>query len=151
MPQYSCVAALWLLTISAVVWYVRHLANGTATGRGVAQSVDVSLKQPPKQTPPQVVQQLAQTQISVPPPIPAAFKPKTPVRTKQPIHPEIPESLRKINAAIALGDLLYNRGEYDDAIAEYRKGLDAAPNNAILRARIDRADKAKLAEQRVNH
>jgi tetratricopeptide (TPR) repeat protein len=61
-----------------------------------------------------------------------------------------PDSANQIKAATALGDLLYNRGEYDDAVAEYRKGLDAAPGNAVLLARIERAQRAKAAEQRIN-
>ncbi|MGC2656656.1 MAG: protein kinase [Bryobacteraceae bacterium] len=62
-----------------------------------------------------------------------------------------PDVERKTKAAVALGDLHYNRGEYDEAIAEYQRGLQADPANAILRTKIDRAEKARAAELRVNH
>jgi hypothetical protein len=61
-----------------------------------------------------------------------------------------PDAERKTKAAIALGDPHYNRGEYDEAIAEYKRGLEADPSNAVLRIKIDRAEKAKAAEQRLN-
>jgi serine/threonine-protein kinase len=61
-----------------------------------------------------------------------------------------PDAARKVKAATALGDLHYNRGEYDEAIAEYKRGLEADPSNAVLRTKIDRAEKAKAAEQRLN-
>jgi len=61
-----------------------------------------------------------------------------------------PETAKKVQAAIALGDLHYNRGEYDEAIAEYKRGLEADPSNSNLQTKIDRAQKAKAAEQRLN-
>ena len=55
----------------------------------------------------------------------------------------------KIAAAKKLGEFYFNRGEYDNAIAEYQRGLDLDPNNAELRDLLERAKKAKAAESRV--
>jgi serine/threonine protein kinase len=58
-------------------------------------------------------------------------------------------STRAIKAAIALGDFHYDRGEYDDAITEYRRGLEADPSNSVLQTKMRRAQRAKEAEQRL--
>ncbi len=55
----------------------------------------------------------------------------------------------KIAGAIKLGDFYLARGEYDNAINEFQKGLNLDPSNATLRGRLDRAIKAKAAESRV--
>jgi serine/threonine protein kinase len=57
---------------------------------------------------------------------------------------------KKIPAAIKLGDFFLDRGQYDDAIQEYRRGLSLDPSNQTLRARIARARRAKAAEERLN-
>jgi len=41
-----------------------------------------------------------------------------------------------------------NRGEYDNAIAEFQQGLDLDPQNADLLNLIQRAKRAKEAESR---
>ncbi len=56
---------------------------------------------------------------------------------------------QKVGAAIKMGDFYYNRGEYDNAIGEYVRGLSLDPSNATLRSNLDRARKAKAAEGRV--
>ena len=59
------------------------------------------------------------------------------------------ERTKAVKAAMFVGDLLFRRGEYDKAIAEYDKGLDAEPGNAELKGRVDRAQTAKNAERRL--
>jgi tRNA A-37 threonylcarbamoyl transferase component Bud32 len=55
----------------------------------------------------------------------------------------------QLSAAIRLGDFYFGRGDYDNAIAEYQKGLSLDPTDPDLRARLDRVKKAKAAEARV--
>jgi tetratricopeptide (TPR) repeat protein len=50
-----------------------------------------------------------------------------------------------------MGDLYYDRGDYDSAIAEYQKGLRADPANTNLQSKIQNAKKAKAAEERLLH
>ena len=57
---------------------------------------------------------------------------------------------RQINAAVKVGDLLRERGDYDGAIAEYQRGLHLDPTNQVIKDRIERARRAKAAEERVN-
>jgi serine/threonine protein kinase len=57
--------------------------------------------------------------------------------------------LKAVKAALAMGDIFYDRGDYDTAISEYQKGLKADPANATLRARIERVHSAKAAEERL--
>jgi serine/threonine protein kinase len=57
---------------------------------------------------------------------------------------------KKISAAIKLGDFFLDRGAYDDAVQEYQRGLNLDPTNQTLKARIERARRAKAAEQRLN-
>ncbi len=56
---------------------------------------------------------------------------------------------KKISGAIAMGDLYYDRGEYNDAIREYQNGLNLDPSSTDLRNKLQRAQKAKAAEERV--
>ncbi|HLY59377.1 MAG TPA: protein kinase [Terriglobia bacterium] len=55
----------------------------------------------------------------------------------------------KVAGSIKLGDFYLSRGEYDNAITEFQKGLSLDPSNATLREKLDRAKKAKAAESRV--
>ena len=50
---------------------------------------------------------------------------------------------------ISLGDFHINRGEYDQAIAEYQKALDLVPSNAGARTKLNRARRAQAAEERL--
>ena len=139
LPKIMTIAAFLLLTIGAALWFTH--SNGTTTGQGVAPQTPLVVSPPPKQTP-RVIEQ--PTATPNPPPAQAAAQ-------QQPTRPTAhADSARKTKAALTLGDLLYKRGEYDDAIAEYRRGLDTAPSNVGLRERINRAEKAKAAEQRLN-
>jgi cytochrome c-type biogenesis protein CcmH/NrfG len=49
-----------------------------------------------------------------------------------------------------MGDFYFERGEYDSAIGEYQRGVELDPANQTLRAKIERARKAKAAEERLN-
>jgi tetratricopeptide (TPR) repeat protein len=60
------------------------------------------------------------------------------------------EQERQIRAAITEGDVLKKLGDYDGAIAAYRKGLQADPADAEVRERIRRAQNAKDAEAAVS-
>jgi eukaryotic-like serine/threonine-protein kinase len=55
----------------------------------------------------------------------------------------------RIAGSIKLGDFYLSRGEYDNAINEFQKGLALDPTNSTLLQRLDRARKAKAAESRV--
>jgi lipopolysaccharide biosynthesis regulator YciM len=57
---------------------------------------------------------------------------------------------RKVKAAIAMGRLYHERGEYDKAIEEYQQGLAADPTNQDLKDRIAAARRAKAAEEAIN-
>jgi eukaryotic-like serine/threonine-protein kinase len=81
----------------------------------------------------------------------AAVARKTPSRaTSQPERPPAPVvDTRAVKAAVAMGDLYYQRGDYDSAIREYQRGLTAAPGDATLLNKIAAARKAKAAEERL--
>jgi hypothetical protein len=57
---------------------------------------------------------------------------------------------KQITAAVKMGDFFFDRGEYDSAIAEYQRGLGLDPGNRELSGRIERARRAKAAEERLN-
>jgi serine/threonine protein kinase len=52
-----------------------------------------------------------------------------------------------IARALERGDYFFKLGEYDNAISAYNEGLSSHRNNKILASRIERAMKAKAAEQ----
>jgi TPR repeat protein len=55
---------------------------------------------------------------------------------------------RLLKAATARGDLFYQQGRYENAIAEYKKGLALAAGNVALSTKIRHAVSAEQAEQR---
>ena len=57
---------------------------------------------------------------------------------------------KKINAALTLGDLFYENGEYDNAVKTYTDGLQVDRSNAELQSRIKRAQRAKATEESIN-
>lgn len=68
-----------------------------------------------------------------------------------PPRPEKPAvDPKQITAAIKLGDFFLDRGAYDNAIQEYQRGLTLDPTNQALKVRIERATRAKAAEERLN-
>ncbi|MGD0695596.1 MAG: protein kinase [Terriglobia bacterium] len=74
--------------------------------------------------------------------------PRTRKRTEENPAPKPAVDPAKIAAAINLGKFYLNRGEYDNAIAEFQQGLDLDPQNADLLNLIQRAKRAKEAESR---
>lgn len=89
---------------------------------------------------------------------PTRPQPSPETTTQPPIREVAPEpepekpavDPRKISAAMKLGDVFLDRGEYDSAIQEYQRGLILDPTNEKLKARIERARRAKAAEERLN-
>ncbi len=79
----------------------------------------------------------------------AGPKTQPPPETAAPAPP--PVDVKAVKAAIAMGDLFYDRGDYDSAIGEYQKGLRADPANTTLQNKIQNAKKAKAAEERLLH
>lgn len=53
-----------------------------------------------------------------------------------------PPAPKSATQARVMGDLQFERGEYDEAIDSYKKGLKLAPSNAELQNRLDTAMKA---------
>jgi len=62
-----------------------------------------------------------------------------------------PVDMRAVQALKAEGDLDYDKGQYDDAIRAYRKGLALDPANRVLQQQINRARKAKQTEEKLLH
>lgn len=63
--------------------------------------------------------------------------------------PPAPDLTRQINATITLGDFHLGRGEYDDAIASYQKGLQLDPSNAVLKNKLDAAINTCKTESKI--
>jgi len=63
--------------------------------------------------------------------------------------PPAPDLTRQINATITLGDFHLGRGEYDDAIASYQKGLQLDPSNAVLKNKLDGAINTCKTESKI--
>lgn len=76
---------------------------------------------------------------------------KSPPKVSKPVEKPAapPVDMRAVKAALAMGDLYYQRGDYDNAIREYQRGLTAAPGNSTLTNKIAAARKAKAAEERL--
>jgi serine/threonine-protein kinase len=72
-------------------------------------------------------------------------------RVRREVQPQKPTvDAKQITAAVKMGDFFFDRGEYDSAIAEYQRGLGLDPGNRELSGRIERARRAKAAEERLN-
>ena len=56
---------------------------------------------------------------------------------------------KKVKSSITLGDFHLGRGEYDDAIANYQKGLEMDPSNGVLQQKLDGAIKACKKENAI--
>ena len=69
-----------------------------------------------------------------------------PVVVPQPVRGPAPKEVR---AAVTLGDFHRGRGEYNDAITYYQKGLQLEPSNAELRQKLDEATKACKKENAI--
>ena len=57
------------------------------------------------------------------------------------------EAMAEVNRAVAAGDVFFELGQYDLAVKAYEGPLKLDPNNKLLHSRIDRALKAKAAEE----
>ena len=55
--------------------------------------------------------------------------------------------MAEVNRAVAAGDVFFELGQYDLAVKAYEGPLKLDPNNKLLHSRIDRARKAKAAEE----
>jgi hypothetical protein len=73
-------------------------------------------------------------------------EPKTPPVVVQP--PPGPDP-KRVKSSITLGDFHLGRGEYDDAIANYQKGLELDPSNGVLQQKLDGAIKACKKENAI--
>jgi serine/threonine protein kinase len=78
-------------------------------------------------------------------------EPPPEIRAPAPSPAPPPVDVKAVKAATAMGDLFYDRGDYDSAIGEYQKGLRADPANTTLQNKIQAAKKAKAAEERLLH
>jgi serine/threonine-protein kinase len=56
---------------------------------------------------------------------------------------------KQVKSSITLGDFHLGRGEYDDAIASYQKGLQLDPSNSVLQQKLDGAIKACRKENAI--
>jgi serine/threonine protein kinase len=96
---------------------------------------------------PAVHQPETQRNVSTPANVPPATKVSPPPEEAKPAPPVVDE--RAVKAALAMGNLYYDRGDYDSAINEFQKGLRADPSNSVLQGRIQAAKRAKAAEERL--
>ena len=64
-----------------------------------------------------------------------------------PSQPDADAAAAQIRSAVAAGDVFYKTGQYDLAIQTYEGPLKDHPRSELLRSRIERARKAKAAEQ----
>lgn len=66
------------------------------------------------------------------------------LEVKAAFSPPPPHVDRRVaEQAIAMGDLYFKRGMFDEAINEYRRGLNADPGNRVLQTKMERARTAK--------
>jgi serine/threonine protein kinase len=77
----------------------------------------------------------------------APAKVTLPPEASKPVAPVVDEKV--VKASLAMGDIYFTRGDYENAIAEYQKGLRADPSNKTLQGKIDAAKRAKAAEDRL--
>ena len=127
-------------------------------------AASVSASPPPEEqpsrvvdTPPREEPPVASTSQPAPPPPSTRQRPAVTIRQPVRRSPETTSAPRRNLAAlrdqvrerISLGDFHINRGEYDQAIAEYQKALDLVPSNAGARTKLNRARRAQAAEERL--
>jgi cytoskeletal protein RodZ len=128
------------------------------TSQEPSATVTPSAPEPETQKPPAAEQKASPIQkksVSKPQPSkPAAQPPEThPAASPPPEKAKAAEPVvdeRAVKAALATGNLFYDRGDYDNAILEYQKGLAASPGNKELLDRIQAARRAKAAEERLH-
>jgi serine/threonine-protein kinase len=96
------------------------------------------------ETPPHVASSVAKKLPAQSPPGATETRTSPTAATETKITPE--QLAKQINAAKTEGDLFYENGEYDNAIAAYQKGLKLDPKNAELLQKIQKARNAKATE-----
>lgn len=129
-------------------------ASGPTPGSTTAPSTEPPVKRP--ETAPPAADNFPGGGLAPERPTPARVTKSTPpptrkipvVRQPEPQKPAIDP--KQITSAIKMGDFFFGRGEYDSAVAEYQRGLGVDPTSQILRAKIDRARRAKAAEEKLN-
>ncbi|HMD31824.1 MAG TPA: protein kinase [Candidatus Acidoferrales bacterium] len=142
-PMWALVG-IAVLVLGAGAWYFSWSKFGGGA-QNSAPEIDQLLKQNPPPAPP-------------PAPPPSARTPEgasssvvgESVDTKPPKGRDNAAQSKEVKAAVTAGDFFYENGEYDNAIKEYEKGLKVDSTNAVLRQKIERAQRAKAAERGVN-
>jgi len=76
-------------------------------------------------------------------------RPTARVIVTNPPPPPPPIDQKAVRAAITMGDFLLGRGEYDDAIASYQKGLKLDPSNSLLLQKLEAGIKACKKENAI--
>ena len=77
----------------------------------------------------------------------ASSKPAAPTSTHAPPGPSPEDIAAQVKRAIAAGDVFFELGQYDYAIRSYEGPLKYDPKNQELKLKIERARKAKAAEE----
>ncbi|HEY0786126.1 MAG TPA: protein kinase [Acidobacteriaceae bacterium] len=94
--------------------------------------------------------QAAAAAVAVKKPTPGAAAPVAALQARvTPPAPVKQPGVESAKTAIEQGDHAYSEGDYDQAIAEYRKGLVADPGSAELQARLASAQTAKGAKEQI--
>jgi serine/threonine-protein kinase len=156
--------AILLLGLGGGGWYVssRHPSSLSTTPVSTpsGQGAETSQQTP---SPPPAHEQSApapeSSQVKTPAgqatqPEPAPTTPETPTSSVSTVPTGIAASAadpKKIKGAITLGDFYFKDGKYADAIQAYQEGLNLDPSNSDLLGRMERAKKAKAAEERILH
>ena len=93
------------------------------------------------------------------PPPPANPEPKPRPKPKPQIWQDIPKPKpeplppapdpRQVKSTITLGDFHLGRGEYDDAIASYQRGLQLDPSNSVLKDKLEGAINTCKTESKI--
>lgn len=66
-----------------------------------------------------------------------------------PVQPQPGPDPKAVKSTITLGDFHLGRGEYDDAITSYQRGLQLDPSNSVLRQKLDGAINACKKENAI--
>jgi len=78
-----------------------------------------------------------------------AKRPSAHVIVTNPPPPPPPVDQKAVRAAMTMGDFHLGRGEYDDAIASYQKGLRLDPSNSLLLQKLEAGIKACKKENAI--
>jgi eukaryotic-like serine/threonine-protein kinase len=121
-----------------------------AGGSDAAGKSETQQPAAPQQTPPSTrPEKASRVPSSKPAPRQQETRREVSPPSEEPNPPTPVVDQRAVKAALAMGNLYYDRGDYDSAIAEFQKGLRADPANSVLQGRIQAARRAKAAEERL--